>query len=408
MKYYLRKQLFSVLWENLNSAPNLIQVIVGPRQVGKTTLALQIFGKWGRQKEYHSADNPNIPSADWITGHWQKARILAKKSKRPFLLIFDEIQKIPNWSEAIKRLFDEDIRFKVRIRVVLLGSSTLLMQKGLTESLAGRFELHRHPHWSFPECKEYFSLTLEEYLYFGGYPGAMSLRKNWQRWSKYIRDSLIETVLSKDILLMMPVAKPALLRQVFGLGVSHPAEILSYQKMIGQLQDAGNTTTIASYLRLLSNAFLLAVLERWSGSRIKQRGSIPKLIVLDNALISAMSDNNFKQSKANKATWGRIAENAVGATLHNLLQDKGVDLFYWRLRDEEVDYVFKLGNRLIAVEVKSTAKASSESNLLSFRKKYKSAELFLISSNKQVSINGINNISLKDFFNDPLKSLAIK
>lgn len=387
--------------------PNLIQVINGPRQVGKTTLALQVMEKWRGPKLYETADTPDIPPLAWIQKHWLAARELFDSTQKETLLIFDEIQKIPRWSNMVKKLFDEDRHAGNKIRLILLGSSALLMQRGLTESLAGRFEIHRHPHWSFSECRQLFSLSLNEYLCFGGYPGALPMRKNWDRWSRYIRDSLIETVLSKDVLLMMPVTKPALLRQIFSLAVSHPAEILSYQKMLGQLQEAGNTTTIASYLKLLSNAFLATSLERWSGSRIKQRGSIPKLLVLDNAFISAMSGRNVRQIKKDPVFWGRLVENAVGAKLYPILQMEGKSLSYWRDRQEEVDYVFETGDKLYAIEVKSTAKNQGVGSLLAFARKYPKARLFLISPAKLQSMKKIRQITLIEFFEDPKKSLLI-
>lgn len=407
MSDFLRKGLFGLLWRNLRSKPNFIQVVTGPRQVGKTTLALQVYQKWAGPKIYQSADTPEIPQLRWISHYWQQARELRATAKSETLLIFDEIQKIPRWSSSVKKLYDEDKRLGIKLRVVLLGSSALLMQRGLTESLAGRFELHRHPHWSFFECQQYFSLSLNEYLCFGGYPGALLLRRDWERWTRFIKDSLIETVLSKDVLLMTPITKPALLRQVFALAVAHPAEIISYQKMLGQLQEAGNTTTIASYLRLLANAYLTAALERWSGSKIKQKGSIPKIIVMDNSFISAMSGKNFKQLKKDKTFWGRMVENTVGAKLHELLQEKGSLLYYWRDRQEEVDFVFEVGGRIIAIEVKSSNNKAGNHSLLAFARRYKGAELFLIIPNKTTAQPGIKQVLLKDFFRNPKSSLAL-
>jgi predicted AAA+ superfamily ATPase len=417
MKEYIRKPLFNVLQKGLKGEPRLVQVIVGPRQVGKTTLALQLYDRWKGPKLYKSADLPNIPTINWVITQWEEARALCQKGKGDTLLVLDEIQKIPRWSEVVKKMFDEDKRLRKPMRVVLLGSSSLLMQRGLVESLAGRFEIHRHNHWSFFECKEYFNLKLEEYLYFGGYPGAIPLRKDEPRWGKYIRDSLIETVLSKDVILMSPITKPALLRQVFGLCLAHPAEILSYQKMIGQLQDAGNTTTIASYLRLLSNAFLLTPLEKYSGSKIRQRGSMPKILVLDNALISATIGQGFKATLKDKIFWGRMVENAVGAKLYPILKELGGELFYWRYRNDEVDYVAQIGQRLIAIEVKSGSHPKSISSLKVFARRYKKTEKIVIF---QPEINGtpeqvkkdkeeknIKRLSLQDFFSNPSKSLGM-
>ncbi len=416
MKEYLRKSLFNALRKGLKGEPRLLQVITGPRQVGKTTLALQVHDKWVGPKLYKTTDLPNIPTVDWIVTQWKEGRSLCQKGRRETLLVLDEIQKIPRWSEVVKKMFDEDKRARRPIRVVLLGSSSLLMQKGLTESLAGRFEIHRHNHWSFSECKEYFNLKLEDYLYFGGYPGATPLRRDEPRWSRYIRDSLIETVLSKDVILMSPITKPALLRQVFGLCLAHPAEIVSYQKMMGQLQDAGNTTTIASYIRLLLNAFILAPLEKYSGSKIRQRGSMPKILVLDNALISATTGRGFKTTFKDKTTWGRMVENAVGAKLYPILQELGGELFYWRDRNYEVDYIVQIGQRLIAIEVKSGAPQKSSAALDLFARRYKQAEKVIIlppeaieskERTRRNKVKNIKHITIQDFFSDPNKSIGV-
>jgi len=416
MKEYIRQDLFDALHSGLKSEPRLLQVIIGPRQVGKTTLALQVFNKWPGPKLYKSADLPNIPTIDWVIANWDESRSLCKKNKKETLLILDEIQKIPRWSEAVKKLFDEDKIAKRQVRVVLLGSSSLLVQKGLTESLAGRFEIHRHYHWSYRECKEYFRLNLNEYIYFGGFPGAIPLRKDENRWAKYIRDSLIETVLSKDVILMSPITKPALLRQTFGLCLEHPAEIISYQKMIGQLQDAGNTTTIAFYLRLLNNAFLLVPLERYSGSRIKQRGSIPKILVLDNALIAATFGQGYKTTIKNKTFWGRLVENAVGAKLYPILQEFGGELFYWRDRNDEVDYIVRFKNRLIAIEVKSGRLNKSPAGLDKFVRRYPRAEKIVLQSKVTEKDNKVSKeargrytkcITLREFLLNPQTAIGI-
>ena len=402
MKNYIRKTLYDSLVRSLRGEPNLIQAVIGPRQVGKTTLALQLFERWRGPKIYDTADQPNIPTSDWISTQWNKARDLYDKGgKAKSLLILDEIQKVPGWSITVKKLSDEDRRFDYDIRVILLGSSALLMQRGLSESLAGRFEVHRHNQWSFGECRECFAVNLNQYIYFGGYPGALAIRKDEGRWSRYIRDSLIETVLSKDILLLTPVSKPVLLRQTFGLAVTHPAQIISYQKMLGTLHDAGNTTTIASYLHLLAKAFLLAPIERWSGARIRQRGSIPKIMIFDNGLVSAMSGLRFKDAIKDKSQWGRLIENAVGAQLYFAAQESGGELFYWREREYEVDYVLKIGGRIKAIEVKSGMADGEFPALVNFRKKYKKSETIVISNSSHSRVGGVKNMNLNDFFEKP-------
>jgi predicted AAA+ superfamily ATPase len=401
MKNYTRKAHYDELWGALYGDVNLIQAVIGPRQVGKTTLALQIFERWNGPKVYETADQPNTPSSEWIALQWDKIRKSCNGKKSRGLLILDEVQKIFNWSELVKKFFDEDRRFELDIRVILLGSSSLLMQRGLTESLAGRFELHRHYQWAFKECVDCFGLGLDEYIFFGGYPGALALRDDEVRWGRYIRDSLIETVLSKDILLLAPISKPVLLRQTFGLAVSYPAQIMSYQKMIGSLQDAGNTTTIASYIQLLSKAFFLTALERYSGTRFRQKGSIPKILVFDNGLVSAMAGRVFKDVKKDTMLWGRLVENAVGAQLYFLSQTMGAELFYWRERDAEVDFVLKTGQKVKAIEVKAGKEGNEFPALKRFARKYKNVEMVVVTTEK-IADKGIDrNIMIEEFFDNP-------
>lgn len=405
-KEYIRQPLFDKLWSALTGQVNFIQVIVGPRQVGKTTLALQILDRWPGPKIYQTADQPSPPGQRWLIEEWEKARALEVKSKKETLLIIDEIQKISRWSEIVKKMFDEDKRKKRKIKPLLLGSSSLLVQKGLTESLAGRFELHRHYQWSYEECREAFSLNFNQYIYFGGYPGALGLIKDQERWADFIRNSLIETVLAKDVLLMSSITKPALLRQIFGLSVSLPAQILSYQKMLGTLQEVGNTTTIASYLRLLANAFLILSLEKYSGSIIKQKGSTPKLIAFDNGLISAMSGRNFQEVLSDESFWGRMIENAVGASLYKEIEKLGGQLFYWRDRSKEVDFIIRSANKIIAIEVKSRVRDEKLSGLTAFSKQYPGARALTVSTSKTGIINGISNLNFTDFFLEPVKVLS--
>ncbi|MBU1016927.1 MAG: ATP-binding protein [Patescibacteria group bacterium] len=395
MKEFIRQDLYDNLLKSLTGNANFIQVVVGPRQVGKTTLVLQILKRWEGPKLYETADIPGTPPLLWLEKIWNQARDIPQ-TKEDTLLVVDEVQKIPHWSEMVKKLVDEDKRTKRKIRVVLLGSSSLLVQKGLQESLAGRFELHRHYQWSYPECQKAFGLTLPEYFFFGGYPGGLIIRNDFARWSGYIRDSLIESVLAKDILLTSPVSKPALLRQTFSLAVGHPAQIISYQKMLGSLIDAGNVTTIASYLRLLASSFLIIPLERYSGSVMRQRGSQPKIVVLDNSLISS-TNNMSKEEFLLDSSWrGRVTENAVGAKLWVETEKIGGKLFYWRERDKEVDYVVKIGKDIFAVEVKSgVVKEKPTSGLEFFLKKYPRANGIVIGK----------QISLLDFFNTPLTNI---
>jgi len=277
------------------------------------------------------------------------------------------------------------------------------MQRGLTESLAGRFELHKHSQWSYKECREFFNLSLKEYIYYGSYPAALPLRKNQTRWVEYIRESLIETVIAKDVLQMNPVTKPALLRQVFALCLYYPAQILSYQNMLGQLQEAGNASTIAFYLRLLANAFFMVPLEKYSGSKIRQKSSSPKLLFLDNSVVSANSGKSFKQTYNDKPLWGRLFENAVGARLFWLAQEEGWELFYWRERDFEVDYVLSKGRRIIAVEVKSGYPGKAQAAFDVFAKRHKNAEKVVVSLKKGKSPADIKCLDAGQFFLNPEK-----
>lgn len=411
MAEFIRKLLYDDLWRVLTDRVNLIQVVVGPRQVGKTTLALQVVNRWPGPKIYQSADEPSPPPKNWIIENWRKARLLTDKTKQKSaktLLVLDEIQKIAGWSEVVKGLFDEDKKNREDIRVVLLGSSSLLVQKGLTESLAGRFEIHRHYHWSFAECRQAYGLSLEEYFYFGGYPGGLMLKNDEARWSGYIRDAIIETVLAKDVLLISPISKPSLLRQVFGLAVNYPAQVVSYQKMLGTLQDAGNTTTIASYLKLLANGFMVLPVERFSGSVVKQRGSTPKLIVFDNALISAMSGLSFNEAVSDRSWLGRLIENAVGMRLHILAESLGGQVFYWRQRQNEIDFVVKVGHRVAAIEVKSGGVDKPLAGFAAFLKQYPKAEPLVISRSKPAFGTDYPNVSLEDFFLNPARVLGLE
>ena len=266
----------------LGEQRRFIQVVAGPRQVGKTTLVGQVLDRLTVPNVFVSADEPSRSDGAWLAAQWDRARIASREAGGAgAVLVLDEVQKIPAWSETVKRLWDEDSRARRRLRVVVLGSAPLLMQRGLTESLAGRFEIVHLPHWSYAEMHAAFGFTLEQYLYFGGYPGAAPLIADPPRWRRYLLDSLIETTIARDVLLMTRVDKPALLRRLFELGCRYSGQVLSYTKMLGQLQDAGNTTTLAHYLELLAGAGMLTGLPKYAGQTVRQRGSSPKLQVLE-------------------------------------------------------------------------------------------------------------------------------
>lgn len=391
-----KRPVHKTLLKRLSGPRRFIQVLTGPRQTGKTTLARQLMADLTLESHYASADEPTLKDLSWIEQQWEVARARARKGKRKkkTLLILDEIQKIADWSESVKRLWDDDSFNDLPLYVTILGSSQLLLQKGLTESLAGRFEVVPITHWSFSEMKEAFRWNSDQYIFFGGYPGAAELIEDHQRWSRYIMDSLIETTVSRDILLMTRVDKPALLRRLFELSCTYSGQVLSYQKMLGQLQDAGNTTTLAHYLKLLEGAGLVTGLQKYAGQRVRARGSSPKLQVLNTALMTAPSFRSFKDVKQDTDFWGRLVESAVGATLANGLKGKPGDLFYWSGRNCEVDFVLSRGKQLTAIEVKSGRKKTGLPGIVAFSKEFDVKRKLLV---------GAQGIKLEEFLLTPVE-----
>jgi predicted AAA+ superfamily ATPase len=344
----------AALAHRLAEPRRFIQVVMGSRQVGKTTLVQQVTDTSGLATRFASADEPMVRGREWLDQQWEAARLTVHDTGRSgAVLVLDEIQKIQGWSETVKRLWDEDTRVKRPLKVVLLGSAPLLIQQGLTESLAGRFEVLHLPHWTFAEMRDAFGWSLDQYIFYGGYPGAAPLINEPNRWRRYILDSLIETTISRDVLLLSRVDKPVLLRRVFQLGCSYSGQILSYTKMLGQLQDAGNTTTLAHYLDLLAGAGMVMGLQKFSGSAVRQRGSSPKLQVLNTALMTAQTELTLTEARADHEFWGRLVESAVGAHLANATAAGACELFYWRDRNREVDFVLRMGHTFVAIEVKS-------------------------------------------------------
>ena len=327
---FIRPQA-SELARRLKEPRRFIQVVSGARQVGKTTLALQVAERSKLPYHVASADEPTLRGAGWIESQWEEARLLADSAKRKgALLVLDEVHKVPHWAGTVKHLWDEDTRKKTLVKTVLLGSAPLLIGRGLTESLAGRFEILHMPHWSFPEMRTAFGWDLQQYLFYGAYPGAAPLIKQPFRWSRYIIDSLIETTVARDVLLLSRVDKPALLRRLFELGCAYSGQILSYTKMTGQLQDAGNTTTLAHYLDLLAGAGVLTGLPKYAGDTARRQRSSPKFQVFNTALITAQSGMTQAEAFADREFWGRLTESAVGAHLLNASIGGECELFYWR------------------------------------------------------------------------------
>ncbi|MCK4766248.1 MAG: ATP-binding protein [Candidatus Aminicenantes bacterium] len=382
-----KRPYFKTLLERLKEPRKFIQVLAGPRQTGKTTLILQVLDEIGIPSHYASADGQPNRSSVWIEQQWQVARLKMEKNK-DFILTLDEVQKIKDWTETVKKCWDEDTRRGIAIKTVLLGSSPLLIKKGVAESLGGRFEMLRLSHWPLAEMKAAFNISLEEFIYFGGYPGAVSLIPDENRWKNYVKDSLIETTISKDILLMTRIDKPALLRELFTVGSLYSGQILSYNKMLGQLQDAGNTTTLAHYLQLLSSASMLTGIQKYFEKKLKRGASSPKFQVLNNAFLTAPSPRSFAGSRLHPEYWGRLTESAVGVYLTNAAKEKGFEVFYWRGKNLEVDFVLKKGEKLVAVEVKSGSRKEKLPGLDFFSKKFNNTKVLLV---------GQEGFSIEDF-----------
>lgn len=395
MAEYVRAQA-RALSSRLAEPRRFIQVVAGPRQVGKTTLVRQVLSKAGAPHRYASADEPGLRERGWIDEQWQAARESARTAGRKGgILVLDEIQKIPGWSETIKRLWDEDSALSgPPLRVVVLGSAPLLVTRGFGESLAGRFEVLHLPHWSYAEMRAAFGWSLDDFVFFGSYPGAAPLVRDETRWARYVVDSLVEPTISRDVLLLSRVDKPALLRRLFELGSRMSGQVLSYTKMLGQLQDAGNATTLAHYLDLLAGAGMLTGLQKFAGGLPRSRGSIPKLQVLNTALTTAQSGLTLAEAKADRDVWGRLVESAVGAHLANAAASGECELFYWRDRNREVDFVLRAGRRITAVEVKSGARREALPGLSAFAEAFRPTRSLLV---------GTGGIPVEDFLLRPAR-----
>lgn len=346
-----QRPLAATLADRIGEPRRFIQVVAGPRQVGKTTVVHQVLDRLDVPARYASADQPSLRGPQWVAQQWDAAR--REVGAGDGVLVLDEVQKAADWADSVKRLWDEDTGAGRRLRVVLLGSAPLLIEHGLTESLARRFEILHLGHWSAAEMEEAFGWDVERYIHFGGYPGAAPLIDDEDRWARYIRDSLIETTIARDVLLLTRVDKPALLRRVFELACRYSGQILSYNKMLGQLQDAGNTTTLAHYLELLAAAGMVTGLQKYAGQEARRRASSPKLQVLNTALATAQSGRTFDDARSDPEYWGRLVESAVGAHLANAAMADTLEVYYWRHRNKEVDFVVEMDGVVTAIEVKT-------------------------------------------------------
>ncbi len=409
------------LKQRLSEPVLYINILAGPRQVGKTTIIRDLIPPASTHGYYISVDEeaevsissinntsstispPQKKDADWLRHYWREARNRAVKwaeislrnntstQNQPYVFAIDEIQKIDQWSEIVKGLWDEDRANEHNMHVVLLGSAPLLIQKGLSESLAGRYELMTISHWCFTEMQEAFDFSLEEFIYFGGYPGSATLIHEESRWRSYVRESLIQPNIEKDIVQMVRIKNPALLKQLFELGCHYSGQELSLTKMVAQLNEAKHTVTLADYLQLLTQAKLLAGLHKYAAKEVRKRNSVPKLIVFNTALMSAIQDYTFAEAQADRSYWGRLVESSIGAHLLNSC-DNDTNVHYWRDGSDEVDFVLTRGRKLTAIEVKSSANPRPVRGLGVFAQRNPSARTILV---------GTGGVSLAEFMSYP-------
>ena len=399
---YIRKQ-YHALRERILEPRHFMQILAGPRQVGKSTLVGQVLDDISIPYTLEVADAVDPKDSDWIHRVWESARATMQLRKEPeHLLVIDEVQKIDNWSEMVKREWDEDCRRRVNLKVVLLGSSRLLLKRGMTESLAGRFELIRLGHWSLQEMRDAFGVTLDQYIYFGGYPGPASMIDNEKRWRKYIKDSLVAPAIEKDVIMTSNIYKPALMKQLFELGCGYSAEILSLTKLMGQLQDAGNVTTLAAYLHILDECALLTGLQKYANDDARKRGSVPKYQVYNNALLTAYKGHSFLADRTDTKLWGRWVESAVGTHILSMAEELDYKVYYWREpsrskdeSDKEVDFIIDNDGELTAIEVKS-GRRGMNSGLPAFVEAFHPKRAFII---------GTGGVSLEDFLSCDIESL---
>lgn len=392
---YIRSQ-YAVLKSRLEEPRKFIQVIAGPRQVGKSTMVTQVLRDQHTPYTFEVADGIAPDDTDWIRRVWESARAtMTVRKLNEYLLVIDEVQKIANWSEAVKREWDADTRQGVNIKVVLLGSSRLLIRKGLTESLAGRYELIRLGHWTYQEMHDSFGVTIDEYVYFGGYPGPAHLIKDEKRWRKYIKDSLVAPAIDKDVIMTSNIYRPALMKRLFEIGCSYSSEILSLTKLAGQLQDAGNVTTLAGYLDILTECNMLTGLQKYANDDARKYNSIPKYQVYNNALMTAYRGNGYIKDRTDPEVWGRFVESAVGAYLLNMAEELEYNVYYWRERNDEVDYIIQTEGNCIAIEVKS-GRRGMNSGLPKFDSLFHPKRSFVV---------GTHGIMLEDFLKADLDAL---
>jgi predicted AAA+ superfamily ATPase len=392
----MRRAQFDILLSRLQEPRKFMQILAGPRQVGKTTLINQVLEEIAFPYLSISTDGVDYTNKTWIAEQWAAARLMAKQNaNQDFVLCIDEIQNIRDWSKYIKAEYDYDTAHNLPIKVVLSGSSRVMIMRGLSESLAGRFEIIHMPHWSYPEMQEAFGMTVEQYIFFGGYPGAAHLIGDVRRWRQYIKSSIIEATMERDVLIDTPINNPPLLRKTLELATAYSGQELAVQKIVGELQDFGSNSTAKNYLTLLGESGLVGALEKYSVDIARRKSSVPKMQVYDNALRSYYTKLSYIEAISRAELWGHLYESSVGTHLINATLDDEIELFYWRERDLEVDYVLRKGRDVIAIEVKSN-KVAGTTGLNAFRSRFNPKKSFVV---------GSQGIPLDVFLSMPVESL---
>lgn len=391
-----------------DKAPPLIVAVTGPRQSGKTTIvqqALRKVARLGLRGRYVALDDPEarrqtsvsategavaIPPSphdtDWLVSVWRRARHHAATSDRGFVLVLDEIQYVENWSTTVKGLWDADRRAGVPLRVVILGSAPWHLLTGMGESLAGRFMPLSVRHWSLSEMAEAFDYSLQEYLFYGGYPGAAPFTSGPGEWRSYIAHSILAPIFERDLLARTRVQRPSVMRQLVDVAPEYSGQIVKPEHLAGRLRGAGSARTIAHYVNLLADAGIMTGLPNYSGSAVGRASSNPKLIVLNSSLMTARSGYSFEEARSDRTFWGRIVETAVGAHLHNTLETS-MHLAYWRDGHHEVDYVLFQGPHVLGIEVKSRRWRGSLPGLTAFGKRFPRAGTLLVGGRDGIPLN---------------------
>ena len=380
------RKLVSQLVDRINEPRKFIQIVTGPRQTGKTTAVLQALKKINLPRYYVNADDPALVSENWLRHEWKLARILAKTGGA--ILIIDEIQNVSRWSSLVKLLWDDDTLLQIPLKVIIIGPSALLLQRGLTESLMGRFEVLHCLHWNYSECKEAFGYTIDDFLFFGGYPGAAKLINEDDRWTEYMGSSIVDPAISHDILMMEKVRKPALLRSLFLYGCMHSAQQMSYVKIPEQLLVTDNTVTIKYYLNLLEKAGMLAGLQNYSVNQIRIIQNSLRFIVYDTSLMTYAFDVNKQRFLDNAGDYSRLVQSAVGANLLVRGKAEGFEVYWCHECDTVADFIIKSGRHLTSVEV-NTGRVKSSNDSVVLKKLNPDAPPFSI---------GSDITTLEDFF----------